>query len=135
MRLPIPILALMMTTLLTVPALAANIGGNGSGGGGGNGSGNAGGAATGGGNSNADKKVTKVPKDDRVAREAVKKHEVLPLEAVTALVAKTSTGRVLDVQLVRYEGIYVYEVTVLEADGRLRKLYFNARSGALMDPR
>ena len=131
MRHPIPILALILITVLTLPAFAAD----GSGNGGGNGNGNAAGATTGGSSSDADKKVSKVPKDDNVAREAVKKHQVLPLEAVTELVGKTSTGRVLDVQLIRYEGIYVYEVTVLEADGRLHKVYFNARSGALMDPR
>ena len=123
MRRSNPILALMLIALLTVPAHADN------------GNGNAAGATPGGGNSNADKKLTKVPKDDKVAREAVKKNQVLSLEAVTALVGKASAGRVLDVQLVRLEATYVYEVTVLEADGRLHKLYFNARSGASLDPR
>lgn len=133
MHLSRSILALMLITLLAVPALAAS----GKASGDGNGRGNSSSAATtgGGNNSKAEKKPTKVPKDDKVAREAAKKNQVLSLEAVTALVGKASTGRVLDVQLLRLDGIYVYEVTVLEADGRLHKLYFNARSGASLDPR
>lgn len=125
------ILALMLVALLAVPALAA--GGKGTGDG--SGKDNSSGAATtsGDNNSKAEKKPTKIPKDDKVAREAVKKNQVLSLESVTALVGKASTGRVLDVQLVSLDGVYVYEITLLEVDGRLHKLYFNARSGASVD--
>ena len=131
MHLSRSILALMSITLLAVPALAAS--GNSTGNAGG--AGNAAGAATGERKSKADEKPKKVPQDDRVAREAVKKSQVLSLEAVTALVGNASTGRVLDIQLLQFEGEYVYEVVVLEADGRLHKLCFNARSGASVDPR
>ena len=131
MHLSRSILALMSITLLAVPALAAS--GNSTGNAGG--AGNAAGAATGERKSKADEEPNKVPRDDRVAREAVRKSQVLSLEAVTALVGNASTGRVLDIQLLQFEGEYVYEVVVLEADGRLHTLYFNARSGASMDPR
>jgi hypothetical protein len=156
-----PIFALLLVAAVSAPALAAppngqgNATGQGSANGQGNanapgnasenanasGQGNASGNAnvsapsTGGGNPNAEQQVINVPQDNKVAREAVEKQQVLPLEAVTARVANTSQGRVLDVELVRIGGVLSYEVTVLEADGRLRKLYYNARSGALMDDR
>ena len=147
MRISTPILALLLAAALTAPALADPGNGNGNGNGGGNaggqGSENSGNANAGGGNNsggsngnanaNAGNQLTKVPKDQNVAREAVKKREVLSLATVTALVGETTKGRVLDVELVRLAGVYLYEVTVLEPDGRLFKLYYNARSGALVD--
>jgi len=143
MRLLPSIFALLLATVLAAPVLAdpgnGNGGGNGNGNGGGNGQGsessgnpNAG-SGNNSGNANAGTQLTKVPKDQNVAREAVKKREVLSLATVTALVGETTSGRVLDVELVRLAGIYLYEVTVLEPDGRLHKLYYNARSGALVD--
>jgi len=149
MRISTPILALLLVAALAAPVLAdpGNGNGNGNGNGGGNaggqGSENSGNANAGGGNNsggsngnanaNAGDQLTKVPKDQDVAREAVKKREVLSLATVTALVGETTKGRVLDVELVRLAGVYLYEVTVLEPDGRLYKLYYNARSGALVD--
>ena len=147
MRIIASVLALLLATALAAPVLAdpgnGNGAGNGNGGGNSQGSENSGNANAGSGNnsgnanSNADgsagNQVTKVPKDQDVAREAVKNREVLSLAAVTALVGDTTKGRVLDVELVRLAGVYLYEVTVLEPDGRLHKLYYNARSGALVD--
>ncbi len=128
-----PILALLLIAALTAPALTAPgaASGNGNAGGGGH----AAGAAAGAGNANAERPVTVVPKDNNVAHEAVKKHQILSLEAVSGLVGKNSSGRVLDVELVRLDGALAYEVTVLETDGRLHKLYYNAGSGTLMDDR
>ena len=135
MRISTPILALLVAAALAAPVHADP--GNGNGNGNGNGGGNAGGNNSGGSNGNASanagNQLTKVPKDQNVAREAVKKREVLSLATVTALVGETTKGRVLDVELVRLAGVYLYEVTVLEPDGRLFKLYYNARSGALVD--
>lgn len=137
MRTSTPVLALLLAAVLAVPVLADP--GNGGGNAGGQGGENSGNANAGSGNNsgnssaNAGNQVIKVPKDQDVAREAVKNREVLSLAAVTALVGETTRGRVLDVELVRLAGAYLYEVTVLEPDGRLHKLYYNARTGALVD--
>ncbi len=145
MRIVTPILALLLVAVLAAPVLADPGNGNGNGNGGGNaggqGSENSGNPHAGSGNNsgnsiadaNAGSQLTKVPGDQNVAREAVKNREVLSLATVTALVGESTKGRVLDVELVRLAGIYLYEVTVLEPDGRLHKLYYNARSGALVD--
>jgi hypothetical protein len=140
MRIVTPIFALVLVSVLAAPVLADPGNGNGNGGGnsGAQGSENSGNPNAGSGNNsgnsntNAGNQLTRVPRDQNVAREAVKKREVLPLATVTALVGETTPGRVLDVELVRAASVYLYEVTVLEADGRLHKLYYNARSGALV---
>jgi len=142
MRIAASILALLLATAVAVPALAAPGNGNGGGSRGGEHSGNpnagsgnnnGNGPATGKANGDTGNQVTKVPRDQNVAREAVKNREVLPLATVTGLVGETTKGRVLDVELVRLASVYLYEITVLEPDGRLHKLYYNARSGALVD--
>lgn len=150
MRISTPILALLLAAL-AAPVLADPGNGNGNGGGNsqgsensgnsnagsgnssGNSNGNANANANANGNGNTGGQVIRVPKDQDVAREAVKKREVLSLDTVTALVGETTKGRVLDVELVRLASVYLYEVTVLEPDGRLYKLYYNARSGALVN--
>lgn len=142
MRIAASILALLLATAVAVPALAAPGNGNGGGSRGGEHSGNpnagsgnnnGNGPATGKANGDTGNQVTKVPRDQNVAREAVKNREVLPLATVTGLVGETTKGRVLDVELVRLASVYLYEITVLEPDGRLHKLYYDARSGALVD--
>ena len=70
-----------------------------------------------------------VPNDQQVASDAVHSKAALSLEAITAIVNRDSDGRILDVQLVTFRGTYLYDVTVLEANGVLHKLYY-ARSGA-----
>ena len=122
-----PILALLLIAILTVPIGAAPRNGASSG------NANPASATSGEDNSNSDKKLTKVPNDNTVARDAVKQHQYLSLESVMALVAKSSTGRVLDLELVLIGGVLAYRVTVFEADGRLHKLYYNARTGVRVD--
>lgn len=150
--LPKILVALSLATLLASPALAEkggngnggsqNAGNNGNGGGGTNGNngngGNNGNNGNGGTNGNADGKtdelvdsdaIVTVPDDQQVVQNAVRAKSALSLEAITAVVAGETDGRILDVQLVTFKGIYLYDVTVLERDGVLHKLYYNARSG------
>lgn len=119
--------------------------GNGNGGGNnGNGNGNNGNAGNNGGGNGANAAsngnnarsseptlgvIVAVPDDQQVVREAVRARAALSLEAITAVVAGDTDGRILDLQLVTFNGIYLYDVTVLEQDGVLHKLYYNARSG------
>ncbi len=61
----------------------------------------------------------------RIAREA---GEVVPLERLLAEVARTEPGKVIDVDLERGHGRYVYEVKLLAPDGRRRKILYDART-------
>jgi hypothetical protein len=131
------LLVLVLALQLTVPALAQN-GGNGNGNQGrpenpGNGNGgNSGNNGNGGGGKaeGAPDGIIAIPDDQQVVRDAVRARSALSLEAITAVVAEDTDGRILDLQLVTYKGTYLYDVTVLEPDGVLHKLYYNARSGA-----
>lgn len=146
------LLLALLIALTLVPAAVAAQGGNGqgnanghdksdnsnassgnSGNGNGNGGGNAGGNANSGNGRSQDvvnsDEIVVVPDDQRVVQNAVRAKAALPLEAITSLVAAETDGRILDVQLVSFKGIYLYDVTVLEKNGVLHKLYYNARSG------
>ncbi len=145
------ILAVALAMSLTAPALAEK-GGNGNGNGngsaasseksnnGGGNQGNGGGSTNAGngannsnrqdnGNGAVPAEIVPVPDDQQVVRDAVRARAALSLDAITAVVAGDTDGRILDVQLVTFKGIYLYDVTVLERDGVLHKLYYNARSG------
>lgn len=147
---PKKLLLALLFAFALVPGAVAAQGGNGQGnanghdksdnsnaGNGNNGNGNGGGNVGGDANSangrNQDvissDEIVVVPDDQSVVQNAVRAKAALPLEAITSLVAADTDGRILDVQLVSFKGIYLYDVTVLEKDGVLHKLYYNARSG------
>jgi uncharacterized membrane protein YkoI len=73
--------------------------------------------------------IVVVPDDQQVVQNAVKSKAALSLDAITAVVAGDTDGRILDLQLLKYNGMYLYGITVLERDGVLHKLYYYARSG------
>jgi uncharacterized membrane protein YkoI len=144
MRIILTLIApIVVAVLLASPALAEK-GGNGSGNKG-NGIGNGGSSADasngnassngngqGGGNdveTIATDRIVVVPNDQSVARDAVRSRAALPLETITEIVNRETDGRILDLQLATFNGMYLYDVTVLETNGVLHKLYYYARSG------
>ena len=71
--------------------------------------------------------------DHETARRAVERGELLPLAKILASAAKTHSGRVLDVELERDDGRYLYEIDVLLNDGRVIELTFDGRTGELLE--
>ncbi len=69
-------------------------------------------------------------RDHDRARRAVQAGEVLPLQEVLSRLARRQPGQVLEVELERESGRWVYEIKLLQPDGRLRKLQVDARNGA-----
>lgn len=67
------------------------------------------------------------------ARRAREAGEIAPLDRVLAEVARTEPGRVIDVDLEREHGRYVYEVKLLSPEGRRRKLRYDAKSLERLD--
>ncbi len=105
-------------------------GGNaGVGGGGGNASGNGGGTGGADPGGPAGDDVVQLPREQQLVQSAVRAGAALPLEDILAIVEQESDGRVLDLELVRFRGSYLYAITVLERNGILHKLYYYARSG------
>ena len=71
--------------------------------------------------------------DHETARRAVERGELLPLAKILASASKTHPGRVLDVELERDEGRYLYEIDVLQKDGRVIELTYDGRTGELLE--
>lgn len=71
---------------------------------------------------------------DRV-RAAVQAGELLPLTQVLERLQRSHPGQVLEVELERDDGRWVYEVKLLQAGGRLLKLELDGRSAAVLKQR
>jgi len=73
--------------------------------------------------------------DHDKARSALRRGEILPLGKVLETVARTHPGSVLEVELDREHGRWIYEVKILEDDGALRDVEVDARTGLDIEQR
>lgn len=73
--------------------------------------------------------------DQDRARAAVQAGQVLPLKTVLERLEREHPGQVLEVELERDDGRWVYEVKLLQAGGRLVKLELDAGSGEVLKRR
>jgi uncharacterized membrane protein YkoI len=71
--------------------------------------------------------------DHEEARALREAGEILPLAQVLERAQKDQPGRVLESELEREDGRYVYELEVVGDDGVVRKLYYDARDGSRLD--
>ena len=72
-------------------------------------------------------------KDDHErARAAVQAGEVLPLATVLERLKRSHPGQVLELELERDDGRWIYEVKLLQADGLLLKLDVDARTAQVL---
>jgi hypothetical protein len=74
-------------------------------------------------------------RDHDRARRAVQAGEVLPLQEVLNRLSRRQPGQVLEVELEGDAGRWVYEIKLLQPDGRLLKLKLDARNAAPLAPR
>ena len=66
------------------------------------------------------------------ARRAVEQGRALPLRVVLDQVERQFQGRAVNVELEREHGRLIYEIRLLQADGRVVKLEVDAASGAVL---
>ncbi len=66
------------------------------------------------------------------ARQAVEAGDVLPLRTILERVEREYPGRVMEVELDREKGEWVYEVKLLRKGGALLKLKILARDGTIL---
>lgn len=71
------------------------------------------------------------PDQDR-ARAALQAGEILPLATILTRLAQTQPGQVLEVELERKDGRWLYEIKLLRPGGGLLKLELDARSGEVL---
>jgi uncharacterized membrane protein YkoI len=69
------------------------------------------------------------------ARRLVQEGAILPLEEILPLVRKARPGTLIELELhyEREHDAHVYEMEVLDADGRLWEVEFNATTGELIE--
>lgn len=76
-------------------------------------------------------------KDGKEKRETVRAlleaGEIRSLEQVLQRIREEGRGHVLEAELEREDGRYVYEVEVLDDQGKVRKYEYDARSGEAID--
>ncbi|TBR21870.1 MAG: peptidase [Candidatus Nitrosotenuis sp.] len=62
----------------------------------------------------------------------VKQGIIIPMKAVVAKAEKLKAGRLLEADLRKKRGVYVYDVDILDAAGIVWELKFNAATGELL---
>lgn len=72
-------------------------------------------------------------RDQERARAAVQAGEVLPLPTLLERLQRTHPGRVLELELERDDGRWIYEVKLLQAGGQLLKLEVDGATGQVLD--
>ncbi|WP_245479024.1 PepSY domain-containing protein [Rubrivivax rivuli] len=71
-------------------------------------------------------------RDHERARAAVQAGEVMPLPQLLQKLQRSHPGQVLELELEREDGRWVYEVKLLQAQGRLMKLAVDAATGEVL---
>jgi hypothetical protein len=67
------------------------------------------------------------------ARRATERGEILPLSEIFERALARFPGRVLEAELERKRGRWVYELKVLDAGGRLFEVYLDASTGEVLE--
>ncbi|MBX9835770.1 MAG: PepSY domain-containing protein [Burkholderiaceae bacterium] len=70
--------------------------------------------------------------DHERALRAVQSGQVLPLTTVLERLGRQYPGHVLEIELERDEGQWIYEIKLLSADGQLMKLKLDASTAAVL---
>lgn len=70
--------------------------------------------------------------EQRQARELLEQGEILPLTTIIANTRAVQPGRILEVELERKRGAWLYELEVLDAQGQIWELRLDARTGEVL---
>ncbi len=70
--------------------------------------------------------------DHQQARRLKELGEILPLEKIIKAAKARQPGRVIEVELEKKDGRHIYEVELLNMQGEIWELYFDAATGELI---
>ncbi|WP_313569823.1 PepSY domain-containing protein [Comamonas terrigena] len=73
--------------------------------------------------------------DHELARQALQQGKVLPLRTVLDQVEREYKGQVIKVEFEHDDGRFLYELRLLQADGRVLKVKINAVNGKVLSVR
>lgn len=71
--------------------------------------------------------------DHEAVRELMQQGDILPLEQILEQARQLRAGRVLETELERERGGYIYEVEVLDDNGEVWEMKFDAATGELLE--
>ncbi|WP_308910337.1 PepSY domain-containing protein [Pseudokordiimonas caeni] len=71
-------------------------------------------------------------RDQRQAREALARGEVMPLERILALVRPKLHDEIVGIKFEAHDGVWYYEFRTVDAHGRLTYHHADARTGTLV---
>lgn len=66
------------------------------------------------------------------ARRALERGEILPLTDILERANKEYPGQLIEAELEDEDGRMIYELVIISEEGRVHKLYYNARNGDLL---
>lgn len=70
--------------------------------------------------------------DNKSIRQLQRSGEILSLEQIFDRARKVKPGRIVDVDLDKDDGRYIYEIELLESSGKVWEMEFDARTGELL---
>ena len=70
--------------------------------------------------------------DHNRARKLVQSGNILPLETILENLKKRTSGRILEVEMKRKKGIFIYEVELVNEQGVVKEFVFDASNGKLL---
>ena len=70
--------------------------------------------------------------DQALARKLLDQKIILPLETLLEKAQQIHQGKLLEVELEQKNSNYIYEIEILDANGIVWEIYFNAASGELI---
>jgi uncharacterized membrane protein YkoI len=65
-------------------------------------------------------------------RELVERGEIMPLEQILKRNEASISGRIIAIEIEQKRGTYVYEIKILQPDGRTREIKIDARTGVIV---
>ena len=71
-------------------------------------------------------------RDHEQAQQALESGQILPLRTVLEKLEREHPGKVLEVELERDDGIWIYEIKLLQTDGQLVKLKLDANTAVVL---
>lgn len=71
--------------------------------------------------------------DHDLAREAASRREILPLATVMQDVSERYSATLLEVELEREHGLYVYEFELITPEGRILEVLVDAATGEILE--
>ena len=76
--------------------------------------------------------VLAISTDQERATQAVQAGDILSLRVILERLEQTQPGQVLDVEFEQKQGVWIYELKILKAGGRLQKLKVDAKTGEII---